>query len=70
MEMTAVTPKTMTEGGCLERLLLSGLFRRYIECLIVICAPWVLLTEQEAGEIVGGKDDEVNLRLHRRSVPR
>jgi hypothetical protein len=41
-------PTTADEGTCLERLLLSGLFRRYVECTIVLFFPWVLLTEQPA----------------------
>ena len=68
-EMIAAMPKTTTSGSCLERLLMSGLFRRYVECLIVVCAPWVLLTEQKATDMLGG-DDGVDLRLHRRPVPR
>lgn len=55
--------------NCLERLLMSGLFRRYIECLTVFFFPWVLLSEQKAGDILGGESG-VDLRLHRRPLPR
>ena len=48
--MTAVMAKTTS----LERLLMSRLLRRYVECLIVVFFPWVLLTEQEAKAIEGG----------------
>ena len=33
---------------CLERLLMSRMFRRYVESAIVFWFPWVLLTEQPA----------------------
>lgn len=36
---------------CLERLFMSTLLRRYVECMIVVWCPWVLLTEQEAEEL-------------------
>lgn len=48
---------TQAREGCLERLLMSRLFRRSIECLIVVLFPWVLLTEQEAEDLMGGDDD-------------
>ena len=31
----------------LERLFMSRMFRRYIESLIVVWCPWVILLEQE-----------------------
>ncbi len=34
----------------LERLLMSRMFRRYVECITVVWFPWVLLSEQEAKE--------------------
>ncbi len=64
-----MTPKTTTNGGCLERLLMSRLFRRYVECSIVFFFPWVLLLEQEATDVMGG-GYSVDLRLHRRPLPR
>ena len=56
---------TQVRGACLERLLMSGLFRRYVECLTVVFFPWVLLTEQEEK----GGDWDVDLRVHSRSLP-
>ncbi len=46
-----------TKESCLERLLMSRLFRRYVECLIVVFFPLVLLTEQEAEELMGDDRD-------------
>lgn len=60
-----MTMPTKTRETCLERLLMSGLFRRYVECLTVVFFPWVLLTEQEAK----GGDWDVDLRVHSRSLP-
>ena len=60
---------TQASGGCLERLLMSRLFRRGVECLIVVWFPWVLLTEQESTDVLGG-NYSVDLRLHSRPVPR
>ncbi len=49
--------KTRTdEGGCIERLLLSDPFRRYVECLIVVWFPWVLLSNLPAGELMGDEE--------------
>ncbi len=48
--------KTRTKGGCLERILLSGLFRRYVECWLVVWFPWVLLTELPAEELIGSEE--------------
>ena len=55
-----MTSKTKTdEGGCLERLLLSGLFRRYVECVTVLFFPWVLLSELPAEELMGGNREDL-----------
>ena len=34
----------------LEKILMSSMFRRYVECLVVVLCPWVLLLEQDAEE--------------------
>ncbi|KKK53562.1 hypothetical protein LCGC14_3093520, partial [marine sediment metagenome] len=46
---------------CLERLLMSRLVRRYVECVIVVWFPWVLLTELPAEELIGGGRDVTEL---------
>ena len=33
---------------CLERLLMSRMFRRYVECVTVVLFPWVLFLERPA----------------------
>ena len=37
---------------------MSRMFRRYVECLIVVLCPWVLLLEQDAEEQEGWDEDE------------
>ena len=60
----------------LERLLMSRMFRRYIECAIVVWAPWVLLFEQPAAtmEELEGREEHDNetqdVYLHSRALPR
>ena len=46
--VTATTMQEKYRESCLTRLLMSRVFRRYVECLTVVFFPWVLLTEQEA----------------------
>jgi len=36
------------EGEPMSKLLMSRWFRRYVECLIVVWCPWVLLLEMDA----------------------
>ncbi len=57
--------------SCLEHLLMSRMFRRYIECVTVVLFPWVLLSEQEAETMEGSdEDDEAeDLYLHSGAVP-
>ena len=38
-------------------LLMSRWFRRYVECLIVVWCPWVLLLEMDAKTMEEMKDD-------------
>ena len=47
--------------NCLACLLMSRMFRRYIECLIVVWNPWVLLSEQEAETMEGRDEDDSKL---------
>ena len=46
---------------CLARLLMSRMFRRYVECVIVIWNPWVLLLEQPAVTMQGSDEDDTQL---------
>ncbi len=56
----------------LESLLMSRMFRRYIECLIVVWAPWVLLLEQPPVTMEdmegSGEDETEGLYIHSRPV--
>ena len=53
---TPTTEPRKYQESCLTQLLMSRLFRRYIESLIVVFFPLVLLTEQEAKEVEGEKN--------------
>jgi hypothetical protein len=57
--------------SCLESLLMSRIFRRYVECLIVVWAPWVLLFEQPATtmEDMEGRGEDETEDLHIYSGP-
>ena len=43
---------------CLERLLMSRMFRRYIECVTVVWFPWVLFLERPAVTMEGTEREE------------
>ncbi len=60
---THASPVGVNVMNCLERLLMSRMFRRYVECLTVVFFPWVLLTEQES-EDLETTDPLVNLCRH------
>ncbi len=45
----------------LERLLMSRMFRRYVDSAIVFWFPWVLLLEQPAVTMQGSDDDDTQL---------
>ena len=56
--VTATTMQEKYRESCLSRLLMSRVFRRYVECLTVVFFPWVLLTEQEPKTMEGWDKDD------------
>ena len=50
LQRKSVSLSTESESW-LEKLLMSRMFRRYVECLTVVLCPWVLLLEKDAEQI-------------------